>query len=58
MMRRVGATGRQHSVCELAASAFAEIGVTLRWAGSWGEETGVVGALDAGRLAGATRTEG
>ena len=46
----VVATGVQHSVREMAARAFAEVGVALRWEGSGAEETGVVAAVDAERL--------
>ena len=44
------ATGEQHSVREMCARAFAEIGVTLTWRGSGEDEVGVVEAVDAERL--------
>ena len=40
------ATGVQHSVREMCARAFAEIGVTLAWQGSGEDETGVVAEVD------------
>jgi len=47
------ATGEQHSVRELAERAFAEVGIELRFEGAGLDETGVVGAVDEGRLAAA-----
>ena len=47
------ATGEQHSVRELAERAFAEVGIELRFQGAGLDETGVVGAVDEGRLAAA-----
>src|SRR5665647_2766598 len=47
------ATGEQHSVRELAERAFAEVGIELRFEGAGLDETGVVGAVDGGRLAAA-----
>ena len=44
------ASGVQHSVREFVESAFAEIGVTLRWEGSGAEEAGVVDTVDLRRL--------
>jgi GDPmannose 4,6-dehydratase len=40
------ATGEQHSVRQMCACAFAEIGVTLAWEGSGEDEVGVVGDVD------------
>ena len=44
------ASGVQHSVREMCACAFAEVGVTLRWEGQAEDEVGVVDAVDAQRL--------
>jgi len=46
----VVATGEQHSVREMCARAFAEIGVTLSWQGRGEDEVGVVEQIDADRL--------
>ena len=45
------ATGEQHSVREFVESAFAQIGVSLRWQGAGEAEIGVVSSVDAGLLA-------
>ena len=44
------ATGEQHSVREMCARAFAEIGVTLAWQGGGEGEVGVADTVDQGRL--------
>ena len=44
------ATGEQHSVRDMCACAFREIGVTLSWRGSGEDEVGVVDAVDKARL--------
>ena len=44
------ATGEQHSVREMCVRAFAEIGVTLVWQGSGGDEVGVVESVDETKL--------
>ncbi len=44
------ATGEQHSVREMCARAFEEIGVTVEWRGSGRDEVGVVGEVDEPRL--------
>ncbi len=44
------ATGEQHSVREMCARAFDEIGVTLSWQGSGADEVGVVDLVDEDRL--------
>jgi GDPmannose 4,6-dehydratase len=44
------ATGEQHSVREMCACAFGEVGVTLRWEGQGEDEVGVVEAVDEARL--------
>ena len=40
------ATGEVHSVRELVSTAFAEVGVGLRWEGAGTEEKGIVAAVD------------
>jgi len=40
------ATGEQHSVREMCARAFGELGVTLAWRGEGKDEVGVVDAVD------------
>ncbi len=44
------ATGEQHSVREMCARAFEEIGVAVAWQGSGQDEVGVVGEVDEPRL--------
>ena len=43
------ATGQVHSVRELVAAAFAEVGVGLRWEGEGIEEMGIVDTVDGGK---------
>jgi GDPmannose 4,6-dehydratase len=43
------ATGQVHSVRELVAAAFAEVGVGLRWEGEGIEERGIVDTVDGGK---------
>lgn len=45
------ATGRQFSVRDFVNAAAAELGLTLAWQGSGLDETGIVAAVDAARLA-------
>jgi GDPmannose 4,6-dehydratase len=40
------ATGEHHSVREMCARAFSEIGITLAWQGAGEDEVGVVGSVD------------
>jgi GDPmannose 4,6-dehydratase len=44
------ATGEQHSVREMCARAFDELGITLAWQGAKEDEVGVIDAIDADRL--------
>jgi GDPmannose 4,6-dehydratase len=45
------ATGEQHSVREMCARAFDEVGLTLAWQGSGEDEVGVVESVDEERFA-------
>jgi GDPmannose 4,6-dehydratase len=47
------ATGEQHSVKEFVERSFAEVGVEILFQGEGMDEVGVIGALDAARLAAA-----
>jgi GDPmannose 4,6-dehydratase len=44
------ATGEQHSVREMCARAFDELGITLAWQGAAEDEVGVIDVIDADRL--------